>query len=342
MTSEAGSVDIGRSEVINDDLFVGAQTANIGGTVNGDVFVGAQTVKVTGVINGNLHVGANTVDLQGAVTGNVYAGGQSVIVDGATIGGSILAGGASVSLDNKTTVGGSVLVGGGVVTLDSQVKRSVYAGTGSLTINSDAKIGKDLYYSTGDSQANIASGATILGTTHKSEVKAPEKVNTQVPKEQVMTFLNGFKFTAKVVSFLGMLIVGFLYFKFFPKHLAGSVALTTNSFWKSFGVGFLVTIAIVPALIVALLTIVGIPVAGIAFLLFMLYSVLAKVVVGFALGKWIVSKVHWKLQEYAAFAVGLFAVYVLKMIPVVSFFTGLVVFWLGLGALTLRTFSKSE
>ena len=54
ITDQAGSVVVGKSEVVNDDLFVGAQAVEIAGTINGDVFIGAQTVKVIGIINGNL------------------------------------------------------------------------------------------------------------------------------------------------------------------------------------------------------------------------------------------------------------------------------------------------
>jgi len=89
ISSKNGDVIIPKTEVVNDDLFIGAQTAVIDGTVDGDVFIGAQTVKITGIINGNLHVGAQTLDLSGKVSGNVYAGAQSLMVSGSKIGGSL-------------------------------------------------------------------------------------------------------------------------------------------------------------------------------------------------------------------------------------------------------------
>jgi len=41
IVQEKGTVNIAKEEVLDDDLFIGADTVNIEGTVNGDVFIGA-------------------------------------------------------------------------------------------------------------------------------------------------------------------------------------------------------------------------------------------------------------------------------------------------------------
>jgi hypothetical protein len=275
------------------------------------------------------------------VKGNVYAGGQNVLVSGSTIGGSLLVGAATFNIDKDSVVGGSVLAGAGAVSIDSQVKRSVYAGAGSLTIGDGARIGKDLYYGSGNNQANISSDAKIAGNTYKSELKTPEREVSTLQK-QTPTLLKGFTFGTSLISFIGALIVGFLYFKFFPKGFAGSAKLVSESFWKSLGVGFLVTICTIPALLIMAITIVGLPVAGIAIVMLTLYSYLAKIVVGSALGVWISQKMKWKVSTYGAFALGLLAFYILKFIPVVGGLAGLAVLWSGLGALTLRMLQKAD
>src|SRR4030042_3817593 len=342
ITDEKGSVNVKKTEVINDDLFIGAETVEIAGTVNGDVFIGAQTVRITGIINGNLHVGANILDLSGTVKGNVYTGAQNVLVSGSTIGGSILVGAATVNIDRDCSIGGSILAGAGTLTIDSQVKRSVYAGTGSLTIGSDTKIGKDLYYSSGNNQgqANISSNAKIAGTIYKSEVgTAKGSINIEGAKKKIPAALNHAKIFTTFFSFIGALIVGFIYLKLFHKHFTQTASIVSKSFWKSLGVGFLVTITLIPGLIILLITVVGIPLAGLAFLMILLYSYLAKIVVSSAFGYWISQKFKWKMSTFLAFALGLFVVNILKFIPKVGFLIVLVVLWTGLGALTLRMFS---
>jgi len=341
ITDEKGSVNVGKTEVVNDDLFIGAQNVEIAGTVNGDVFIGAQTVKISGIINGNLHVGANTIDLRGTVKGNVYAGAQSISVGSSTIGGSLLVGAATVNIDKDSSIGGSILAGAGAITIDSQVKRSVYAGTGSLTIGSDARIGKDLYYSSGQEQANISSSAKIAGTIYKSEV-AKAQSNILRPQKLTPVAINTAKVFTTLFSFIGALIVGFLYLKLFGKHFTQTANIVTKSFWKGLGVGFLVTIALIPGLIILLITAVGIPLAGLAFLIFLLYSYLAKIIVGLAFGDWVSKKFKLKVSVFWSFALGLFIIDILKFIPRVGFLITLVVLWTGLGALTLRMFSKSN
>jgi hypothetical protein len=341
ITDEKGTVSVAKTEIVNDDLFIGAQTVDIAGTVNGDVFIGAQLVKITGVINGNLHVGANTIDLTGTVKGNVYAGGQNVLVSGSTIGGSLLVGAATFNIDKSSVVGGSVLVGAGAISIDSQVKRSVYAGAGSLTIGDGAIIGKDLYYGSGNNQANISTNAKIAGSTYKSEVDTGEK-DIEAFRKEAPALMRGFRLGGTVISFIGALIVGFLYLKFFPKGFTGSAKLVSEAFWKSLGVGFLITICTIPALLLLAITVVGLPVAGIAIVVLTLYSYLAKIVVGSALGGWISRKMKWKASAYGAFALGLLVFYILKFIPYVGGLAGLVVLWSGLGALTLRMLQKAE
>lgn len=345
IADQKGNVIVAKTEVIDDDLFIGAQTAEIDGTVNGDVFIGAQTVIITGVINGNLHIGTNTLDLGGAIKGNVYAGAQNVLVNGSVIDGSLLIGAATVNIDKDSIIGGSLLTGAGTLSMDTQVKRSVYAGTGKLTIGGNTKIGKDLYYASGKNQeqVNISGDAKITGTTYKSEVKTSEDgINTNAVKKQIPAFFGTIKLFTTIVSFLGALVVGFLYFKLFNKHFVKTGNIISNSFWKCLGIGFLISIAFIPGFIILLTTVIGIPVAGLALITLLLCWYLAKIVVSSALGNRIVQKFGWKMSIYWVFALGLSAVYICKSIPVVGFLFGLLVVWVGIGALVLSTFSKSE
>jgi len=343
ISNDKGSVIIGETEVINDDLFVGAQVAEIDGVVNGDVFIGAQTVKIAGIINGNLHVGANTFNLGGVVKGNVYTGAQNLLVNNATIGGSLLVGAASVNIDKNTTIGGSILAGAGTLSMDSQVKRSVYAGTGSLVVGSDSVIGKDLYYAAGDEegQTSISENAKIGGTIYKSEAKPPkEGFDMGAAKKQASPFVSGAKVMSGLISLAGALVVGLLYLKLFGHHLSHTAELVTKSFWKSLGIGFLVTISAVPGLIILLITVVGIPLAGLAFLMLLIFSYLAKIVAGMAFGNWARQKYNWKLSTFGTLALGLAVFYLVKLVPFIGFLAGLMVLWIGLGALTLSVFSK--
>jgi len=341
--SQNGSITVAKNEVINDDLFIAGQTVTIDGTVNGDVFAGAQTVIVNGIINGNLHIGANSATITGTVKGNAYIGTENVSINAATIGGSLLVGSGNVNIDKASTVSGSILAGAWSVSIDSHVGRSVYIGAGSATIGADAIIAKNLYYQVGQngnmSEINITPGAKIAGGIYKSTPQLTPA--PAVTRGQAAKAFGSFSSFTKILGFLGALVVGFLYYKFFTGHFTKSAGHVSKSFWKSFGVGFLITVAAVPAFIVMAITVIGLPLVGISFLLLGIGTYLAKIVVGFALGEWIANKFKWnKLATFWIMALGLFVIYLLKIIPVIGGLTSLVVVWAGLGALTLHTFSK--
>lgn len=361
ITDQTGDVTIAKSEVINDDLFVGAKTVDIAGTVNGDVYVGAETVRVTGVVNGNLHIGTSTLDLEGKIKGNVYAGAGSITTNKSQIGGSLLVGSGNVNLDKDTTIGGSLLAGAGTITVNSPVKRDAFIGAGTLFLNSsvggearigggnvslgsDAKIAKDLYYAVDENGGKVAmdEAATVVGMTHKTQYNLSTNKDLMTIRNEIPRVLRGVGTLSSILSFLGAIVVGFVYLKFFKKHFTSTSELAAKSFWKSLGVGLLVSILTVPALILLAITIIGAPLAGLVFMLLLIFFYLNKLVVGLCFGNWLVKKFSWKTTTFGAFALGLLGLYILKMIPVVSVFTNLVVLWVGLGALTLNLLSKAE
>lgn len=342
LSNENGTINVAKNEVINDDLLIAAREAVIDGVVNGDVFVGAESVTINGTINGNLHAVANNIDLNGVVKNNTYAGAGNVSLTKANIGGSLLTASGSVNIDKDSIIGGSVFTGASNVNLNSQVKRSVYLIAGDITIGANAKIGKDLYYKIGDSSKDILieKGAVVTGETHKT-ISQPTKVD--ISQNQIVSTYKTTRVYVALISFLGALIVGFFYLRFFNNQFVGSANILSKSFWKSLGIGFLVIITSLPALILMLITIIGLPVAGIVFLIFILYTYLAKIVAGLALGNWVVKLLKWnKTSTYTNFALGLLVIYIIKSVPLARPLASFIILCAGLGALTIYTFSKTE
>ena len=86
-------------EVVDDDLYVGAQEFVLDGTVNGDLIVFAQTVTINGKVDGDLIAAAQTVAVNGEVTGAVRMAGSVLFVgENVSIGGDIVAAGQRIGL----------------------------------------------------------------------------------------------------------------------------------------------------------------------------------------------------------------------------------------------------
>lgn len=352
---ERGYYEVKKDEVVDDDLFAGAETITIDGTVNGDVYLGAETVRINGVVNGDLHVGAGNFYLTGKVRDDVYVGAGNVSVSGAAIGDSLIAGSGNVNIDDTSEIGGSFLAGAGSVNVDSAVGRNVMIGAGTIALNSsvggemrvaggevtigpDTKIAKDLYYVLGDDESNInmSSSASVSGSVNRVENKYVRDEDMEKARRGALSAFKSVRVVGTIISLIGAFIVGYLGLKLFPKTFTDSAKLVTDSFAKSLGVGFLISIAAIPVLIVLLITGVGSALAGVLLLLLLLNCYLSKIVVGLALGNLTSQKTGWKMSVYGVLALGLVLVYLLKMVPMFGFLVTLVIVWTGLGALTLH------
>ena len=100
------TVTISASEVINDDLYVGANEFVLDGTVNGDVISGGQMLTINGTVNGNLIAAAQTIVVNGTITGDVLAGGSVLFFgENATIGGDVVGAGYSLEFQKGGAIG---------------------------------------------------------------------------------------------------------------------------------------------------------------------------------------------------------------------------------------------
>jgi cytoskeletal protein CcmA (bactofilin family) len=106
------NVVIGRSEVINDDLYVAGNTVTIDGTINGDLVASASLVTVNGTVNGDVVAAGQAVVINGTVSDDVRAAGQAVVLTpGARVAGDLVVGALSLENQVGSVVQGDLLVG---------------------------------------------------------------------------------------------------------------------------------------------------------------------------------------------------------------------------------------
>jgi cytoskeletal protein CcmA (bactofilin family) len=128
-------VVIPADQVVNDDLYVGANEFVLEGTVNGDVVAFAQTVTINGTIHGDLMTAAQTVVVNGTITGDIrMAGGVLFVGDKAKVGGDIVGAGYSLEVRKGSTIGRDAVFATGQTVLAGDVARNVLAATGALQI----------------------------------------------------------------------------------------------------------------------------------------------------------------------------------------------------------------
>jgi cytoskeletal protein CcmA (bactofilin family) len=338
------AVTIASGEVVDDDLYVAAETITIDGVLNGDLWAAANRITINGIVNGSVMAAGNKININGDVTHAVRAVGETIRIDG-SVGGDVLVGCGKLNIASTAEIGGDLLFGADFAGIDGHIEgdikgsgREVTIGNGvggnvdieveNLTILSTANIGGDLTY-TSEEEADIQSGAQITGgTTHN----VPE-VEEDGAKMFPFALFSGV--LAKVMSFLMAFVAGLIIIFLAPRRLTSIVEAIGNRPGPSAGWGALIVFVTPIAVLLVCLTIIGISAGVIALVLYGIGLYLAQIPVGLFIGRWIIGRfrvVESKATMIGALALGLVILKLLSLIPYFGFVVGLAVVIFGLGA----------
>jgi hypothetical protein len=389
------NVVIKAGEVIVDDVYVGATTFVLDGTVKGDLIVFAQTITINGTVEGDLIAAGQSVTINGKVTEAARIAGAALqIGKNAIIGGDVVAGSASLETKAGSAIEGELVVGAGQALLDGKVNGDVLAGTGSLELNGE--FGGNVKADVGDPgqggvppslympQANInipsvkpgfniADGAKIKGNleyTQSKDVKIPVnavdgKVTRTMPvvepavqkaqptaAQKAMTWTLNLLRTIVTLILIGLLL-GWLAPAFVKSVMekiqmkpAASLGWGVVAYAAFFFTLLVVIVAVVlGGIIFGTLTLGGISGSiiwlGILALFALIVSFvlitsfLTKIVVAWISGKWLLGRFNPALAEHKVWplVIGVVIVALVVALPYIGWIFGLVIMFLGLGAL---------
>jgi cytoskeletal protein CcmA (bactofilin family) len=146
-------VIIGKDEVVNDDLYVGAGKFTLDGTVKGDVLATGEVMTINGTVEGDVMAAGQTVIINGTVTGSVrIAGAVLFIGENAKIGGDVIGAGASLEARKGSSIGQDAVIFGGQALLAGDIIRNVKVFVGGTELR--GKIGGNVEAEVGDAQHN--------------------------------------------------------------------------------------------------------------------------------------------------------------------------------------------
>ena len=152
---------LSKEEVVNDDLFTGADivvvdgevngnllaagnSITINGVVNGDALLMGRTIVIseTAVINGNLIACSSTIEIAGQVTGSVFGGSAALILkETATVGSNVYYGGYSLETGQGSQIGIDLYAGVYQAMLKGIITRDTKLGAGAVELS--GTIGRD-------------------------------------------------------------------------------------------------------------------------------------------------------------------------------------------------------
>jgi carbonic anhydrase/acetyltransferase-like protein (isoleucine patch superfamily) len=360
MYEEKGNIVVSKTETVDDDLFVGAESVTVDGTVLGTIFAGTGKYVQTGTVKGDLVLGAEHAVISGTIGGDIYVGAGSVTISKATIGGNIIAGAGNITIDKDSKIGGSlitgtgdlknyasvgrnVMIGAGTVLLDGKVGKEARVGGGAITLGSNANIAGNFAYALAEENDNLTQDpqAVVSGTT--SRYMEPARAREDMERAKADAYRIGHMAGRGwlVISFLGSLLVGFLLLKLFPKTTLALSTQIKSDLMRSLGIGFLIVIFAAPVLLILSLTVIGLPLAGLLFLLLLIAMFVAKLSASYVLGRFVTAQFNLnKTGVYATAFIGLSIFYLLRAVPAIGWIVSMLFTWTGLGAIWLYTRSN--
>lgn len=273
-------------------------------------------------------VGAN-VEVAGDIREGMKAFGANVVIPG-EVQGDLIVLGANVVLSGKyhSKVKGAAAN----LVLSGTFDDNVEVVGSKITIMPTTTIKGDLIYST--PLLEQQKGSQIMGKVTRKALRVREREVVQWwgKSKKVIASIGIFFWILSLPAFL---IAGCLIHYAFPKKTDAIVTTISASPWKSTGIGFVFLVVVPVGIIISLFTLVGIPAAIIAALLYAIILYISRIYIGVWIGRKLLGFIKKSLATsfFWPFLVGTIIITLLSLIPIVGWLFRLFLLLISLGAM---------
>lgn len=345
------NVYIGADEIINGNLYAGASSILIDGRVTGDIFCGASSVTINGTVDGDVFCGASSLVINGTVGGSVRSATSELSING-RVERSVLAGSSNISVGPDATIGWSVTGAAATMTVSGSVGGDILFAGANLMINNSVG-GEVAFYSDNksDKPSKNGPGIEILPNTNiTGDLSYPENITANISETAVIggkvsklaahqknkgnLIAAGFGsyLFFKLIFILSMLVIGLVLVSLFSKKTLGITNVMIKEPGASIGWGAL-TFFVVPVIAIFLaFTFIGIPLAFLLAVSYLLMLCFAKLMAAIAVGRYLMKKMDNKSLYWAMIA-GIVISYIIFAIPLFGWLLGVVALWWSLGGI---------
>lgn len=368
------TVVIGEDQVIDDDLFVSAQTVIVNGKVTGNLLVAGTDLTVNGTVGGSLFMTGQSLAANGTVDGSLYAAGSTFTLGPtAKVGRNLYGGGFSLTTAPGSQIGRSFYGSGYQVILNGAVANDVNIGSTALELN--GSVGGDVRGTV--SNANTAALPSFLPAfagnvptvppgmhvSNNAQVKGQVAVEsaTTTPAATAPFYSLANSRTRWIIGeFITLLLIGSLLLWLRPTWLRRT-STAAQRWLPSLGNGLLTLIVSIILIPLALALIILLAIAGgwLTFgqlatailgvglttwvlaivLLFFAIGILSKIVAAYLGGQLLLQRQLTTTRtgsDFIALALGLLVYSLLRSIPFgIGWVIGAIVVLLGLGAIVI-------
>lgn len=339
-------IEVARDETLRETLVAAGESVQVDGTIEGDLIAAARHVSIRGKVDGNVYVFTRDLDVSGTVTGTIHAIAERPTLTG-EVGGSVYTAGEVLALTASGDVKGDVTHFGESLVLDGEVGRDttffgdraeIRSKVGrNLVVHADRLSLRDGAEIEGDVRAALPEGEKIdvaAGAVVKGSIDASPR---QPMGEHYLAHYTHARFYLWLLAGLAAAFVFGLVLRALAPWLFDAEVRSARAFFRSLGVGVLVVVATPVAILVAAVTVIGIPVAllGLFVYVTLLYS--ADILVGALVGRALVGSGETGTGAFAReLLLGLALVVVVTHLPFLGPAAGVVALLFGTGLLFER------
>jgi anti-sigma factor RsiW/cytoskeletal protein CcmA (bactofilin family) len=346
--NQMGDVTVAAGETINDTLLAMGQTVTIDGTVTGDLLAFGREVTVRGNVTGNLVTGAQTVIIEGTVGGSVLGGAEDLSLANARVGRDLYAFGNDVDINAASNVTGNAIAAGERVDVDGRVgvdfrgfgsnlsiagavEGDVVGHAGTMTVQSTARVGGNVtghVDTAGD--LSVASEAVVGGTVDEQIVERERRRN------RYETF--GYYF-GQVVRVGAMFLVGLLLFWVFPV-LRDVTLPNVLAVLRSWAIGLAAAVTLPVAAVLVCITVIGIPIGILTFVLGAIGLYLSKIVISQIIGRALFRGPQGPPHHAMTLIMGLVLVILVINLPAIGGIANFILTLVGFGIIVSLLFAR--
>ncbi|MGQ0429293.1 MAG: bactofilin family protein [Gammaproteobacteria bacterium] len=317
-------------EPVEGNAFVAAGRAEIRARVERSAFITGGDVTIIGPVGRRLYAAGGDVRIEGEVEGRVRAaGGKIRVASTARLNDSATFAGGTIEVDGE--IADRLRAFGETIVINGRIGGDVEVAGESIRIGPDARIGGRIEYRSG-SDVQVDPAAQVGGGV--MEVDRERRWLRRVG--------HGAAVVGGITVSLGMVLVGALMILLAPRFSREAAGAIQSMPLQSFGLGCVMLLGIPFAIVVLLVTIIGIPLAlllglGYAVMLLLGYLVGAIFVGDFVTGKVGKDKLESSWWRVLFLLLALIAIAIVKQIPLLGGLAVFLLFLAGVGAFTMRT-----
>jgi cytoskeletal protein CcmA (bactofilin family) len=327
--SAGSSVSV--STPVTADLLAAGGNVEIDTRVGGDILAVGGDVRIKGEVESGVFAGAGQLRLNAQVKRSVrIAGGQVEVGPKAQLGGNLSIAGGQVRIEGP--VFGYVQAAGGDITLDGPVGGDVWATGGRLSLGPNARIGGKLRYASSN-ELQKDPGAVVSGGVERIDFEA---TRSHAHKES-----QGSAAVAGSIWIAGLMVLAAVLVGVAPAFTARAAQVLKHRPWLALLIGFIVLACVPVAVVVLLVTVVGIPLALLLLLAYPILLLVGYELTAIGIGdlvmqRFVAGRAQSSVWRACAAAAAVLLVALLAQVPILGTLLAFLALLIGLGALVLQ------